>query len=336
MFSTHSRRSFISLFAGAAAGAATGVALAGARVLPGGQHAALAQSDDEANIGSTREEFAATFGEGVDVDGGLVQYGSSDSNTAVYYVSFSNDGIAENIEVDLTHLPGGGLPEEEADAGNSRFLPDDSVSVVTFRVGAFQFEFDQFELASWQSPTLAGDTGRSGNVLVVDEHGVLGDGMEDVPPFTRAMISMETAEVQEVVPQGEGTTLTGSYDAWTSVYGSTGAAQRAALVENPPITGQFLLAYSYDTRVVTQIDAQPDTELPVAEAIDFIGEWLPADAVLEQTFLLPPSPTGPVMLRIHIWTLPAANAQAMSMLYINGTESDGTVPRILMGTAMVE
>ncbi len=304
-----------------------------ATIAAGSTRRAIAQTPSAstaggAKLGDDEDAFAAEFGAGTEIDGGMVQFGTTDSDTAVYYVRFTESG-ADHAEVDFTHLPDGGVTEEEADVGNSRFLLDDAVMSGQVVGGRLQFNHAGYYLTTWHSEALAAETGRTGNVLVLDEFTVQGDGPGIPAPFSRATISMEAFDEHEVQPHGEGATLGTSLESWWDAYGQGNASQRASHVANPPVEQLFL--GTNQGGFVVEIDTNLERELPIQEAIDLVGQFLPANATLTQTYFAPPSPTGPIGLRTQLWNLSALKAvPATVTLYVNGSEASGTVSRILM------
>lgn len=288
----------------------------------------MGQSGEIARLGDGRDAFDSVFGEGLDTNTGLIQYGFTNDDEIVYFVRF-NDDVADHIEIDLTSLPGGGLSDAYANAGESRFIPDDAEQITTFRAGNLQFETSGFDLASWSSSSMANATGRSGKMLVIDLHNVPGDGASATTTYERAIVSMEGNDVFEVIPSGSGAILTAPLDAWWEEYGQAPSSQRASHVANPPLE-KMNLGISLTSSVVAEIDILLDEGIPIEDAIEFVGRFLPSDAMLEQTHYGVPSPTGPIGLRTNIWTLPSSGSQAMSLLYVAGGEEAGNVTRILM------
>lgn len=291
-----------------------------------GRHAAGQPVDPQ--LGDTRDIFASSLGAGTEIEGGLVQFGTVDAGEPVYYVRF-HQGAADSVEIDLTSLPGGGLDEEEAQVGDSTFLPDDAERIAAFSGGALQFDVHAFNVTAFHSTTLQASSGRSGNVLNINEHGVAGDGASGPAPYERAIISMEMSDVLPVTPHGEGPVLMSSLDDWWAEYGQAPSSQRAAHVEHAPLTRMYFGTNS-ESRVVEEIDIVLAADLPVGEAIDYIGQFLPSDASLEQTYFGTPTPTGPRGLRTNVWVLPEAGVRAVTLLFINGSEEIGTVSRMLL------
>jgi hypothetical protein len=93
------------------------------------------------------------------------------------------------------------------------------------------------------------------------------------------------------------------------------------------------LGTDYELGGVSEIDLVLEESLPIAEAAVAFGNFLPANAVLEQTFYAIPTPTGPIGLRTHIWSFPDTEHTAISLMYVDGDEEAGTVSRILMAIA---
>lgn len=296
--------------------------------------AAASQESGDVHLGEDRDAFEVALGPGTDLESGLARFGEPDTGEIVHYVRFT-DGIADHIEVDLTCLPGGGLPPEEANVGDSRFLPDDADPGPTFAGGNLQFETSAFDFAVYASPSVATSTGRSGNLLVTDEHGVAGDGMEQAPRYQRATISMESFDVHPVTPTGEAAVLLAPLETWWDVYGEESAAQRGALVANAPLE-PMLLGIRPDPRdsqdVVGEIHIGLEQGIPIEEAVGYLGLFLQSNASLAQTHYAVPSPTGPIGIRTNVWILPSlvGPVYAVSMLYVNGGEENGTVDRIML------
>jgi hypothetical protein len=192
-----------------------------AATLPSLARATRLQSGDRARLGESIDAFEADLGRSTAAsrEFDVVQFGEPDAGEIVHYVRFT-DSHADHIEVDLTFLREGGLPEEEMNVGDSRFLPGDAIPLATASGGNLQFEHEAYDFRTWHSPSLASDTGRTGNILVMDAHGEAGDGMTAAPPYTRATISMESFEIQPVTPSGKAAVLGAPLEAWVAAYGA--------------------------------------------------------------------------------------------------------------------
>lgn len=140
---------------------------------------------------------------------------------------------------------------------------------------------------------------------------------------------MEGNDVYEVVPSSTGAVLTAPLDIWWEQYGQAPASQRASHVADPPLE-TMNLGISLTGDLVAEIDILLDEGIPTEMSTNYLGRFLPSDAILEQTHYGVPSPTGPIGVRTTIWTLPSGGTQAMSLLHVNGDEEAGNVTRILM------
>ncbi|MEJ7838551.1 MAG: hypothetical protein WKF81_07025 [Thermomicrobiales bacterium] len=230
---------------------------------------ALGQSGESARLGDGRDTFDSVLGEGIETNHALIQYGSTNDDDIVYLVRF-NDDVADHIEIDFTGLPDGGLSEADANVGESRFLPDDSEQVSTFRAGNLQFETSGFDLATWSSSTLANATGQSEKMIVIDEHNVPGDGASSTTTYERALVSMEGNDVYEVDPSGTKAVLTAPLDIWWEQYGQAPASQRASHVADPSLEA-MTLGISLTGNVVAEIDFLLDEGIPTEMATNYVG-----------------------------------------------------------------
>lgn len=299
-----------------------------------------AQSTTSPRLGDDQAAFDDVFGAGTDIDAALVQYSSGGDDEAIYAIRFTDD-IADLIEVDLSGFADGALPEESADVGQSRFLPDDATPIASFS-GGDNGAARSYDVTVHSSESLAVDTGRTGNVLVLDIEQTAADGPNAVLGYISATVAMESSEVQEVVPVGAPAVIGDTVDDWQAAYGEGGAAQRFLYVDNPPISG-----LSFNTQVtpaaeqddtprgelpVAQIviDRFGDEEWPVAEAFAELGQLLPEDSVLEQTYVGLPTSWSPLLRRVQVWSAPSLDRRIVLLFEIDGDEESGAVTKVVM------
>ena len=331
MTRTISRRRLLAVTGGA--GAFTAIPFHPARPVS-------AQSAMSPRLGNDQATFDEVFGTGTDLEGALVQYPTDGDDAATYAVRFTED-IADQVEVDLSGSADGALPDGSADVGQSRFLPDDATLIVSFR-GGDDGAARSYDLSIHSSESLATDTGRSGNVMVLDIEQTAADGPGSGLGYISATVAMETAEVQEVIPTGAPAVIGDSVDDWQAAYGEGGAAQRFSFVDDPPVSG-----LSFDTQVTpaTEQDDTPRGELsvaqivirrlegedwPVAEAFAEVGQLLPEDSVLEQTCVGLPTPWSPLRRRVQVWSTASLDRQIAMLFEIDGDEESGTVTKVVM------
>lgn len=115
---------------------------------------------------------------------------------------FNDDGMAETVFIDFEGMEGGGYPLEVGSMGSSRFVRDDSETMHNLAsVGAARSETDiRYIVQGWSNENLAADTGRSGNVIVIDAFADVSG--EKNPPILYTYVTMETTEVNTLAPAG--------------------------------------------------------------------------------------------------------------------------------------
>ncbi len=284
-------------------------------------------------LGDDRAAFEQLFGEGADLDSGLIRYAANDGE-AIYAVRFT-DGIADQVEVDLAGLPGGGPEQEDADIGTSRFLPDDADEVASLSTSMVQRHSDTYVVTIHASAELAESTGRSGNVMVFDKRTALNSPAQSEYRSTAATVAMETFDVHEVVPAGEQAVIGGPVEDWEFIFGPTTDDWQAERFEESPI-GYLVFGTSgvsgsgelIDIGRVMDVDIRLDDPVPAQEAIAFVGSVLPPDATLDYTFATVPTEWELVTRRIQVWSLPAQQRRALVIIALDGTEASGDVVRI--------
>lgn len=270
-----------------------------------------------AKIGDTREIFDSEFGSGRE-DGSWVIYGEDSSATAYYYVLFNDAGSAETIEADFRHLEMGGLPIND-NVGESRFVPDDG-EVVGPNSGASDFRAtDGWYIATaWHSQELAAETGRSGNVVVID--GLNYFGIDLSTQFTHTMISMETFEVNELIPNDEFMGAHTPLEEWEAYSGET--------------MGMFALTFTDDERpgnwIITPNSASVefDQPIPVAEANELTATMAPIGEIGWTTYI-PPSPMGEEGIRLH--GIRSELGETVTAQWVLDGEESGGVSKIYTG-----
>ncbi|HEV2527638.1 MAG TPA: hypothetical protein VGT61_04185 [Thermomicrobiales bacterium] len=284
-------------------------------------------------LGDYEAAFEHHFGNGTTLESGLIRYPAEES-PAVYAVRFTDDH-ADLVEVDLTGFPRGGLDDGDIRLGDSRFMPGDAERMATFSGGALRYGGEGFNLTIHQSEDLANQTGRTGNVMVMEVRPTPGDGPSPPWLYTHATVGMESEDVHDFVPNGADAVIGAPVNAWFEAYGHGGASQRALLVEQPPLDGSLLLGTmtTGNELFVTEIEAIPTTTISVRGAITLVEYFLPPDATLLQTFVSLPTATRPGMRRIQVWDLPGLQCQATAILSILGEEATGEVDRIVLSLA---
>ncbi len=293
-------------------------------LIPGARSAARSQSASgtRAAIGEKRDAFDATFGPGDD-HGGFTVYDFSADGKAAYWVAWDANGYAQQIANDYSAIPGGGLAFEPGLLGQSQFLPDDASINAAGDLTNLQIGKSGYYVAQHHSERVRSRTGRSGNILVVDQRAIPGDGLNN-PNFTQTGIAMEAFEVNPVVPTGRLPTIESDWQAWQAVFGESWGTQRGTMPTYPPIPGRWMF-YG------TGIDVILDDAIPAADAAQWVSDFLPASLGAMTTTYWLPSPGGDGGLRVCLWT-DTNGMSTVALQVVHGNEAGGSVDRWVINT----
>lgn len=277
------------------------------------------ETNDEpiANIGDTRDTFDSEYGVGRE-DGPWVIYGEDDPASAYYYVLFNDSGIAETIEADFRHFETGGLPIED-NMGESRFVPyDGEVIGPSASASDFRATDGWYTATAWHSAELANATDRSGNVVVVD--GLNYFGIDLTTQFTHTMVSMETFEVNELIPNDEFMGAHTPLEEWEAYSGEE--------------MGMYALTFTDDQRtgnwIITSVSASVEFEepIPVADANELTATLTPVGEIGWTTYI-PPSPMGEEGIRLH--GIRSELGETVTAQWVLDGEESGVVTKIYTG-----
>lgn len=279
---------------------------------------ASAQSSVGARIGAKQDAFDAAFGESRE-DGWFTVYDFSDEGKASYWVAWDAQGYAHRIANDYSAIEGGGLPFDPGLLGQSQFLPNDaSMNMAGFSTNLHIGETG-FYLAQYHSDGVQQETGRSGNILVVDEKMTPGDGPNNNPNFTGTSIAMEAFEENPITPIGSLPLIGAPMSEWEAEFGEILVPQRGMLLQNPPIPGRWMFNDQ-------MIDVLLDEPIRAVEAAMWVGDFLPSQLPEMSTTYWLPAPGDEVGLRINTWEL-VTEMRYVTLQVVSGGEENGTVDR---------
>lgn len=281
-----------------------------------------AQVSSDAHIGAKQDAFDATFGQ-PRTEGWFTVYDFSDEGKAAYWVAWDANGYAHRIANDYSAIAGGGLLFEPGLLGQSQFLPNDAVINTAGNMTNMQVGQTGFYIAQHHSDNVQRETGRSGNVLVVDQQAIPGDGPNN-PNFTRTSVAMEAFEVNPIVPTGQLPTIQSGGQQWEAVFGESWGTQRGSMPTLPPIPGRWMF---YDTG----IDVILDSAIPAAESAQWVSDFLPLDLGAMATTYWLPAPGDNQGLRVCLW--PHTNGTStVALQVVHGGEEAGEVDRFVINT----
>lgn len=282
-----------------------------------------------ASIGDTRSVFDAVFGASRQ-EGEFTVYDFRASGKAAYWVKFDVNGHAEYIEIDFTALPGGGLTFTGEVAGESQFVPADAVHTGEAAGAGLPIDNSRsaFYIKHYHSDALARDTGRSGNVIVVDEHKWVESYIQGDRIIERTYITVETYEVNPIAGTNERPGMLHMLHQWESAYGNVMGAQQGWYLQNPPVSGSWNINFTDPVGGVPRtIEIFPDPRLGTRGAANLISSMLPTTYYLTSTFWCPPTPNGSIGVRIHNFRI--GYTYCYTLQYVHDGEQAGTVSRIL-------
>ena len=302
----------------------TQLMLSASFLTPGMRGAARSQSAQAAHaaIGQKREAFDATFGAGED-RGWFTVYDFSAQGKAAYWVAWDAQGYAHRIANDYSASADVGLAFEPGLLGQSQFLPDDASINAAGDLTNLQIGKSGFYIAQHHSESVRNRTGRSGNILVVDQRAIPGDGLNN-PNFTQTSVAMEAFEVNPVVPTGQLPTIESDWRQWQAVFGESWGTQRGTMPTYPPIPGRWMFYGA-------GIDVILDEGIPAADAAHWVSDFLPAELGDMTTTYWLPAPGDDEGLRVCIWTgMPGMSTVALQV--VHGGEESGRVDRWVINT----
>lgn len=280
--------------------------------------AIAAQHTSDARIGATQDAFDAHFGE-PRTDDWFTVYDFSDEGEASYWVAWDANGHAHRIGIDYSAIEGGGLPYDPGLLGQSQFLPNDAVINLAGFTTNLQIGETGFYVAQHLSDEVQTETGRSGNILVVDEKMTPGDGPNNNPNFTRTSVAMEAFEVNAIDPLGSLPGISSPMSEWEAEFGEIVAPQRGMMIQNPPIPGRWMFNDQ-------MIDVILDEPIRTVEAAMWVSDFLPGDLPEMSTTYWLPAPGDEVGLRISTWEIENGMSY-VALQVVNGGEEAGTVDR---------
>lgn len=286
--------------------------------LAAGSRLTLAQPTVDVHIGDRQEAFDAAFGE-PRIDGWFTVYDFSDEGKAAYWVAWDANNYAHRIAIDYSAIEGGGLPYDPGLLGQSRFLPDDAVINLAGFSTNLQIGEAGFYVAQHHSDDVQTETGRSGNILVVDEKMTPGDGLYNDPNFTRTSVAMEAFEVNAIDPLGSLPGVGSPMGEWEAEFGEIVVPQRGMMIQNPPIPGRWL----FNDQMIDVILNEP---IRTVEAAMWVSDFLPGDLPELSTTYWLPAPGDEVGLRINTWELENGMSY-VALQVVTGGEEAGTVDR---------
>lgn len=289
-----------------------------------------ARQSARAFIGDTRSSFDAVFGVSRQ-EGEFTVYDFRASGKAAYWVRFDGNGHADYIEIDFTALPGGGLAFTTDNAGMSQFIPVDAVHTGEAAGAGLPIDNSRsaFFIKHYHSDALAWNTGRSGNVIVVDENKWTQSYIQGGRIIERTYITLETYEVNPIVGTGERPGMFDMLHQWEGAYGSVMGAQQGWYLPNPPIPGSWNINFTNPVGGVPRsIEIFPEPRLTTPAAASLISSMLPVAHYLTSTFWCPPTPNGSIGVRIHNFRI--GYTYCYTLQYVHDGETSGTVSRILI------
>lgn len=279
-------------------------------------------SHRQATIGAEKSSFDAAFGTGRE-DGWFTVYDFSDEGMASYWVAWDANGFAHRIANDYSAIAGGDLPFEPGLLGQSQFVPEDASINAAGDLTNIQVGASGYYVAQHHSEDVQSTTGRSGNILVVDERMIPGDGPNN-PNFMRTSIAMEAWEINPIVPTGYLPGLGAHWQEWQALYGEAAFHQRGTLLASPPVPGRWM----FDDR---SIDVILEPAISSSEAAQWISDMLsPNLGTMTTTYWLP-APGDEEGLRICLWTQPNGMS-TVALQVVHGGEENGVVSRFVLGT----
>lgn len=278
-------------------------------------------------IGGTHSAFDAEYGTSRE-ESGFTVYDFSHTGQASYWVRFDASGYAEYIEVDFTDLPGSGLDFTADTVGVSRFVPADATFFDAEGHGGNALS-SALNIKQYTSAQLATATGRSGNLIVVDDYKLGPNGLAGPMIIERTYVSLEAWEVHPVVGHGIRPGVGDPIDMWRVAYGSVLPAQSGWYLDTPPLPGSWSLNFQGgETGATTSIDIRLDTPISSAEAARWVSDMIRFGSPTS-TYWLPPTPGGPIGIRIHVFNS-SLDAYVFSAQYVRGGEQTGTVDRMMI------
>lgn len=296
----------------------TGLAASLPLILAGSQLVGATTLD--ASIGAKQAAFDAMFGT-PRTEGWFTVYDFRDEGKAAYWVAWDANGFAHRIAIDFSAIAGGGLTFSPGLLGQSQFLPSDASINAAGDLTNLQIGQTGYYIAQHHSGDVQQRTGRSGNILVVDERAIPGDGPNN-PNFIRTSVAMEAWEVNPIVGTGALPSPFSRYEEMGATFGSMSGNQRGSWLDSPPVPGRWMF---YDGT----IDIVLDEPIPAIDAASWISDFVPADAGEQSTTYWLPGPGDTEGLRVSFWPYQHQNLVALQVVH-NGEES-GRVSRMILG-----
>lgn len=187
------------------------------------------------------------------------------------------------------------------------------------------------------SAKLAETNGRSGYFLKL--YSCVGGGYaRQVPSADATLVSstfaaIETAETFTITPTGgaDGEPCLGAdADAWIGAYGegTEGENYTKVYADLPGSPNVFIAAQMRAAGIVSEVAAY-GVDLDTASAL--AERMIPADATLESTFYLPPSPGASFSIRFQQWTSASLELPVMAMYIFQGKEGAADLDAVIIG-----
>lgn len=269
-------------------------------------------------IGDEQAAFDTWFGQGTE-QGEFISYPPLAAGRASYFVAYADDGRAVTIVGDFNHLPGGGIPFDVSEIGQSQYVPADAVPGTTFNMGGLG---GGYAVKSWQSPSLASALGTSGQIVVVDRfYQSYAEGL-----FLETIIQTETAETHPIVPTGEQLGPHSTEEEWLAYPGGVGMAQTGFVINVPPVPGSTYITYNVGVNI------EPDPPLLAADAAELISSMLPVSDLVWTT-LIDVTPVSDGRMRLHQFQARDTGRFFLSAQFLEGDEATGSVSEIKLWNA---
>lgn len=264
-------------------------------------------SGELTGIGLTFEEFEAIYGEGTQVEAPnstMFEYPNPVFDGDTLFANFP-EGLTEHVEFGYEEADLGGLPRNEIAGQVEGALPSDATLVESYSVPAPNVSESSLRVDRYTSSLLAEVAGgRTGIVIAYQEQQSEGGIV-----VTRATVTIPTANdgTRKATSNPGGPGLT--QEEWEAVYGEGSVSQSGVVYENVtfPIPGSRVTVRftgANSTIGGMQFDYGEGSQLGGASREDVLAQHLdsvPADAVYQGSYYLPPTPEGPIGIIIDRW-----------------------------------
>lgn len=301
MATRHTRRNVLKLASG------LGLVLSGMRI----SVATAAEQPDisSGGIGLTRSAWEAIVGEGNSA-GALVEYANPDLDGFTLFARFGGGERITHLEFGYEETQLGGLLPDDVRGQILGAMPADTRLMETFVIAQHNRSRTQFRVERFISRELGQMSNGLASILAVTQEmektQAPGQPMVTVVPrITLTMPGPYTLEARNVGDPG-GIAMT--HEEWTRLYGSPEPTQSGVVYPSPFAPDLSLLVrFGQDDRahIVSTIQPGGGESLDYAVAKQLTGTLLPTDALMRETFLIPPTPEGPSGLFAELWECPS-------------------------------